>query len=84
MPIDVMSRPAQEPAHHQRLWPSPTAVLVEPRPGETLLYTSSGGGELPVGLVERCEHFPGDVALESPESSQAAVRRCWARWEQGS
>jgi hypothetical protein len=34
MPIDVMSRPAQEPVHHQRPWPSPTAVLVEPRPGE--------------------------------------------------
>jgi len=34
MPIDVMSRPAQEPAQHQRQWPSPTAVLVEPRPGE--------------------------------------------------
>jgi hypothetical protein len=34
MPIDVMSRLTQEPAHHQRPWPSPTAVLVEPRPGE--------------------------------------------------
>jgi len=34
MPIDVMSRPTHEPAQHQWLWPSPTAVLVEPRPGE--------------------------------------------------
>jgi hypothetical protein len=34
MPIDIMPRPAQEPALDQRPWRSPTAVLVEPRPGE--------------------------------------------------
>jgi hypothetical protein len=34
MPIDVMSRPALAPAQHQRPWPSPTAVLAEPRPEE--------------------------------------------------
>jgi hypothetical protein len=34
MPIDVISTPAHSAAQHQRLWPSPTAVLGEPRPGE--------------------------------------------------
>ena len=34
MPIDIWFRPTQGPAHDQRPWPSPTAVLVEPRLGE--------------------------------------------------
>ena len=34
MPIDIISTPTHEHAQHQRPWPSPTAVLVEPRPGE--------------------------------------------------
>jgi hypothetical protein len=34
MPIDSMLTPAHYPAQHHRPWRSPTAVLVEPRPGE--------------------------------------------------
>jgi hypothetical protein len=34
MPIDIIPTPTHEPAQHQRWWPSPTAVLVGPRPGE--------------------------------------------------
>jgi hypothetical protein len=34
MPIDIIFTPAHERAQHQRPWPSPTVVLVEPRPGE--------------------------------------------------
>jgi hypothetical protein len=34
MPIDIISRPTHESAQHQRPWPAPTAVLVEPPAGE--------------------------------------------------
>jgi hypothetical protein len=33
MPIHTLSRPTHTPTQ-QRPWPSPTVVLVEPRPGE--------------------------------------------------
>jgi hypothetical protein len=34
MPIDINSTPTHTPAQHQRPWPSPTVVLVEPPAGE--------------------------------------------------
>jgi hypothetical protein len=34
MPIHTLSRPTHTPTQQQRPWPSPTGVLVEPRPGE--------------------------------------------------
>ena len=34
MPIDIRCWPTHEPARQQRPWRSPTAVLVEPRPGK--------------------------------------------------
>jgi hypothetical protein len=61
------------------------APELDPVEGLTLLYMSSGLGRVLRGhVLERGEDLAGHIALQSPESSQAAARRCSARWARGS
>jgi hypothetical protein len=61
------------------------APELDPVEGLTLLYMSSGLGRVLRGhVLERGEDLASHIALQSPESSQAAARRCSARWARGS